>query len=141
MAAAPDDYIGTLERFEAAGDREGILRYFNNIVVGMPEEMVEGMRGTPMWEPMLALTYTVKYDGLCLGGDDQSLPDRDAAPGRRCPSSSVCSSGTPMPCAARLGRACSPTRCRTAEPSSSPGDFHQVPAPVLAPVLAEFYRA
>jgi len=22
-----------------------------------------------------------------------------------------------------------------------PGDFHQVPAPVLAPVLAEFYRA
>ena len=33
---APDDYIGTLERFEAAGDREGILRYFNDVVVGMP---------------------------------------------------------------------------------------------------------
>ena len=92
---APDDYIGTLERFEAAGDREGILRYFNDVVVGMPAEMVDGMVGSPMWEPMLAMTYTVKYDGLCLGGDDQSLPT-----GRwqgHVPFLSVCSSGTAMP--------------------------------------------
>ncbi|MBW8729665.1 MAG: alpha/beta hydrolase [Terrabacter sp.] len=136
---APDDYIGTLERFEAAGDREGILRYFNNIVVGMPDEMVEGMKGTPMWEPMLAMTYTVKYDGLCLGGDDQSLPTETL---RRVtvPFLSVCSSGTMMPAlhdsAAVLADALPDARA-----VELPGDFHQVPAAVLAPVLADFYRA
>ena len=29
---------------EANGDREGILRYFHNVVVGLPEEMLDGMR-------------------------------------------------------------------------------------------------
>jgi hypothetical protein len=136
---APDDYIGTLERFEEAGDREGILRYFNNIVVGMPDEMVEGMRGTPMWEPMLAMTYTVKYDGRCLGGDDQSLPTETL---RRVtvPFLSICSSGTMMPplhdSAAVLADALPDGRA-----VELPGDFHQVPAAVLAPTLAEFYRS
>jgi hypothetical protein len=136
---APDDYIGTLERFEAAGDREGILRYFNTIVVGMPDEMVDGLKGTPMWEPMLAMTYTVKYDGRCLGGDDQSLPTETL---RRVtvPFLSVCSSGTMMPAlhdsAAVLADALPDGRA-----VELPGDFHQVPAAVLAPVLADFYRA
>lgn len=136
---APDDYIGTLERFEAVGDREGILRYFNNIVVGMPEEMVEGMRGTPMWEPLLALTYTVKYDGACLGGDDQSLPTETL---RRVtvPFLSVCSSGTQMPVLHDSARVLADA-LPNARAVELPGDFHQVPAPVLAPVLAEFYRA
>ena len=45
---------------------------------------------------MLAMTYTVKYDGRCLGGDDQSLPTETL---RRVtvPFLSVCSSGTMMP--------------------------------------------
>ena len=38
---------------EANGDREGILRYFHTRAVGLPEEMLDGMRGTPMWEPCL----------------------------------------------------------------------------------------
>ena len=134
---APDDYIGTLERFEAAGDREGILRYFNNVVVGMPAEMVEGMRGTPSWEPMLAMTYTVKYDGLCLGGDDQRLPAETL---RRVtvPFLAVCSSGTAMPwlhdSAGVLADALPDGRA-----VELPGEFHQVPASVLAPALASFY--
>jgi pimeloyl-ACP methyl ester carboxylesterase len=136
---APDDYIGTLERFEAAGDREGILRYFNSQVVGMPDEMVDGMRGTPAWEPMLAMTYTVKYDGLCLGGDDQGLPTETLAR-VTVPFLSVCSSGTAMPwlhdSAGVLADAL--PRGRAVE---LPGGFHEVPATVLAPALAEFYRS
>ena len=135
----PDDYIGTLERFEATGDREGILRYFNTIVVGMPEEMVDGMKGTPAWEPLLALTYTVKYDGHCLGGDDQSLPAETL---RRVtvPFLAVCSSGTQMPwlhdSAAVLADA-----LPDGQSIELPGEFHQVPASVLAPALADFYRS
>jgi pimeloyl-ACP methyl ester carboxylesterase len=136
---APDDYIGTLERFEAAGDREGILRYFNNQVVGMPDEMVDGLKGTPMWEPMLAMAYTVKYDGLCLGGDDQSLPIETLSK-VTVPFLSVCSSGTAMPwlhdAAEVLADALPDGRA-----IELPGEFHEVPGPVLAPALAEFYRS
>ena len=137
--AAPDDYIGTLERFEAAGDREGILRYFNDVVVGMPAEMVDGMKGTPMWEPMLSLTYTVKYDGLCLGGDDQSLP-QDTFARVTIPFLSICSSGTQMPWlhdAAQVVADALPN----ATAVELPGEFHQVPAATLAPVLADFFRS
>ena len=136
---APDDYIGTLERFEAAGDREGILRYFNNVVVGMPAEMVDGMKGTPMWEPMLSLTYTVRYDGLCLGGDDQSIPE-DTFARVTIPFLSVCSSGTRMPWlhdAAQVVADALPN----ATAVELPGEFHQVPAATLAPVLADFFQA
>ncbi len=136
---APDDYIGTLERFEAAGDREGILRYFNSQVVGMPDEMVDGMVGTPMWEPMLAMTSTVKYDGLCLGGDDQGLPTEKLAR-VTVPFLSVCSSGTAMPwlhdSAGVLADALPHGRA-----VELPGGFHEVPPTVLAPALAEFYRS
>jgi alpha-beta hydrolase superfamily lysophospholipase len=136
---APDDYIGTLERFEAAGDREGILRYFNHEVVGMPDEMVDAMVGTPMWEPMLAMTYTLKYDGLCLGGDEQGLPTETLAK-VAVPFLAVCSSGTAMPwlhdSAQVLADALPDARA-----VELPGAFHEVPAPVLAPVLAEFFRS
>ena len=136
---APDDYIGTLERFEAAGDREGILRYFNTEVVGMPSEMVDGLRGTPAWEPLLALTYTVKYDGLCLGGEDQSLPHETLAK-VTAPFLAVCSSGTQMPWlhdSAQVIAAALPDGTAI----ELPGGFHEVPAPTLAPALAEFFRS
>jgi hypothetical protein len=136
---APEDYVGTLERFEAAGDREGILRYFNDVVVGMPPEMVDGMKGSPMWEPMLALTYTVKYDAHCLGGDDQSLPV-DTLSRVTVPFLSVCSSGTRMPWlhgAAQVVADALPD----ARAIELPGEFHQVPPETLAPALAGFFRA
>jgi alpha-beta hydrolase superfamily lysophospholipase len=136
---APEDYIGTLERFEAAGDREGILRYFNTKAVGMPDEMVDGMRGTPAWEPLLALTYTVRYDGLCLGGDDQSLPS-DTFARVTVPFLAVCSSGTQMPWlhdSAGVIAAALPNGTSV----ELPGGFHEVPAATLAPALAEFFRS
>ena len=75
------------------------------------------MRDTPSWEPMLAMTYTVKYDGLCLGGDDQRLPAETL---RRVtvPFLAVCSSGTAMPWL-HDSAVCSPTPCRTVAQSSS----------------------
>ena len=101
--------------------------------------MVEGMRGTPMWEPLLALTYTVKYDAQCLGGDDQSSP-ADTFAHVTVPFLSVCSSGTQMPwlhdAAAVVAQA-----LPDATSIELPGEFHQVPAGVLAPALADFFRS
>ena len=80
---------------EANGDREGILRYFHTRAVGLPEEMLDGMQGTPMWEPLLALTYTVRYDGLCMG-PSQVMPDELLA-SIEAPVLAVSSTGTAMP--------------------------------------------
>ena len=100
--------------------------------------MVDEMLGTPMWEPMLSMTYTVRYDGLCLGGDDQSPPTETL--GRvDVPFLAVCSSGTAMPwlhdSAAVLadalpdGRAVelpgSSTRCRRRFSPRSLADFYR----------------
>jgi pimeloyl-ACP methyl ester carboxylesterase len=134
----PENYIERLEAYEADGDREGILRFFNREAVGMPEEMVDGLKGTPMWEPMLSMTYTVKYDGFCLGGDEQGLPTETFAR-VRIPFLSVCSSGTRMPWlhdAAQVVADALPDGTAV----ELPGEFHQVPASTLAPALAEFFR-
>ena len=136
---APADYITTLEGFEAKGDRAGIVRYFNNEVVGMPPEMVDGMVGTPMWDALLSMAYTVKYDGFCLGGDEQDIPAETFAR-VTVPFLSVCSSGTQLPWLHDAAGVVA-----TALPNGTavelPGEFHQVRAEVLAPALAEFFRS
>lgn len=135
----PADYIGTLEAFEAKGDRAGIVRYFNNEVVGMPAEMVDNMVGTPMWDSLLSMAYTVKYDGLCLGGDEQDIPGETFAR-VKVPFLSICSSGTQLPWlhdAAGVVAQALPTGTSV----ELPGEFHQVPAEVLAPALADFFRS
>lgn len=135
---APEDYIATLERLEAAGDREGIVHYFHTRVVGLPEGMLGGMKGSPMWDALLAMAPTVRYDALCMGGDDQSLR-RDRLANVTVPFLSINSSGTAMPwlheAPAVLAEALPRGSHRELE-----GGFHEVPPEVMAPALAEFYR-
>lgn len=133
----PDRYIETLEELEAAGDREGILRYFHTRAVGLPEEMLDGMRGTPMWDSLLALTYTVRYDGLCMG-PDSSLPS-ERLRSITTPVLAVSSTGTAMPFLPAAARAVADTLSH-GEYRELEGGFHEVPAATLAPVLADFTR-
>ena len=81
---------------------------------------------------------TLVYDGLALGGDDQSLPDSMLS-GITVPVLAVTSTGTQVPwLSAATGK------IADAVPAgrvlSLAGDFHSVPAPVLVPALATFYR-
>jgi pimeloyl-ACP methyl ester carboxylesterase len=133
----PERYIETLEELEANGDREGILRYFHTRAVGLPEEMLDGMRGTPMWEPLLALTYTVRYDGLCMG-PSQVMPDELLA-SIEAPVLAVSSTGTAMPFLPAAARAVADGLPR-GEYQQLEGGFHEVPATTLAPVIADFIR-
>jgi alpha-beta hydrolase superfamily lysophospholipase len=133
----PERYIETLEELEANGDREGILRYFHTRAVGLPEEMLDGMRGTPMWEPLLALTYTVRYDGLCMG-PSQVMPDELLA-SIEAPVLAVSSTGTAMPFLPAAARAVAEGLPR-GEYQQLEGGFHEVPATTLAPVIADFIR-
>lgn len=133
----PPNYVERLEAFEAAGDREGILRFFNREAVGMPDEMVDGLKGSPLWEPMLSMTYTVKYDGLCLGGDEQDIP-RETFARVSIPVLTVCSSGTALPWLHDSARVVADA-LPDATAVELDGEFHQVPASTLAPALAEFF--
>jgi hypothetical protein len=104
----------------------------------MPAEMLEPMKGTPAWDGLLALSPTLVYDGLALGGDDHSLPVEllSAVP---VPVLAVTSTGTAVPWMAATSE-----QVAAAVPEGRfvrlEGGFHEVPAPVLAPALAAFYR-
>lgn len=133
----PENYIATLEGFIDADDRSGLVEYFHTQVIGLPLEMLEPMKGTPMWEGLLALSPTLVYDGLALGGDDQALPV-DLLEGIGAPVLAVTSTGTQMSwlseTASKVADAVPNGRFMKLE-----GGFHQVPPSVLAPALTDFY--
>jgi pimeloyl-ACP methyl ester carboxylesterase len=58
----PADYVETLDRFTAAGDRGGAAAYFMG-TVGMPPQAIEGARHSPMWPIMESIAPTIAYDG------------------------------------------------------------------------------
>ena len=133
----PPDYTGTLKRYIAACDRAGLVEYFHTRVVGLPMEMLDQVRGTPMWEGLLAMAPTLLYDALALGGNDHSLPV-DMLAELKVPILSVSSTGTAatwLPrAAAELAAAVPDGRHVALE-----GGFHEVPTQVLAPALTSFY--
>jgi pimeloyl-ACP methyl ester carboxylesterase len=132
----PDHYIATLEGFVEADERAGLVEYFNTQVVGLPSEMLEPMKGTPMWEALVAMAPTLVYDGLALGGDVQSLPVNMLS-GIDIPVLSISSDhSTPW---LRDAAKATAEAIPKGNYQSLAGGFHEVPPPVLAPVLTEFY--
>ncbi len=135
----PDHYIATLQEMVDRDDREGLVTYFQTEVVGLPAEMLEPVRQSPFWPVMLGMAPTLVADGLALGGDDHSLP-RDLLASIDVPVLTIASTGTQLPwlaqTAERVAEALPGGRAIRLE-----GGFHEVPAPVLAPALADFYRS
>ena len=133
----PPRYIATLQDYVDRDDRDGLAEYFQTQVVGLPPELVQSFRGTPMWARLSAMAPTLVDDGLCLGGDDHSLPV-DLLASIRLPVLAVTSSGT----VSWLGQTAE--QVAAALPAGEwvrlDGGYHQVPTDVLAPVLAAFYR-
>lgn len=58
----PADYVETLDRMTASGDRDAAPAYFMQNV-GMPAEMIEGAKHSPMWPMMQSIGPTIAYDG------------------------------------------------------------------------------
>ncbi len=135
---APERYTETLQGFVDAGDRSGLVEYFQTRVVGLPAEVGTQLRGTPMWHALEEMAPTLRYDGLAMGGDDHSLPV-DLLSRVDVPVLAVTSTGTALPW---MGRATE--ELAAALPSGEfarlAGGFHEVPVEVLAPALADFYR-
>jgi pimeloyl-ACP methyl ester carboxylesterase len=133
------DYRTQLATFLAAGQRGEAVALFMKLV-GVPDEMLAGMRDSPMWSILEAVAPTLAYDAASLG------PDR-RVPVARAQAVSVPTlivdggaSYEMMPfmraSAETLSAAIPQARRETLE-----GQRHDVDAKVLAPVLAAFLKA
>lgn len=64
-------YTAQLTELLAAGRRGDAMALFMK-TVGLPEEMIAGMRHSPMWPGMEALAHTLVYDATVMG--DSTVP-------------------------------------------------------------------
>ena len=106
-------------------------------MVGLPEEMIAGMRQSPYWAQGEALAPTLAYDAAAMGDGDP--PDRRARPDHR-----------PDPRArrrrepgvdARVGARAAAAAIPGARPRYSPGQTHDVAADALAAAVRDVVTA
>lgn len=134
----PADYADVLDACNAAGRNDDAYEYFMRSGIGVPQEVVDDMRGTEMWAHFTALAPTLAYDAHCLGGNAHPLPVALLA-GIDVPLLAVASEGSPpfLQEPARMVAATAPNASFTL----LPGAFHDVPPSTLAPAVAAFARA
>lgn len=68
-----DDLAGRLQGLLGQGDHDGAVALFQTEVVGLPAEMIQGMRDSPMWGWFTGLAHTLPYD-VTLCGPGMRLP-------------------------------------------------------------------
>jgi pimeloyl-ACP methyl ester carboxylesterase len=125
-------YVAQLGRLLDAGRRGDAMALFMRSI-GLPEQMIAGMRQAPMWPGMEALAPTLAYDATIMG--DSTVPRLVASV--KAPTLVLDGSDTGA-WAARSARALTAAlpnpQHRTLE-----GQSHAVAWDVLAPVLGEFF--
>ncbi len=125
------EFTAELARLVAAGRRADAVEFFN-AGIGVPAEMIEGMRGTPSWSAMESVAPTLVYD--CVISEATSLATLASV---RAPTLVLDSQGSTDDLtgwAAAVGR-----QLPNGTHRSLPGEWHGVPDDVLAPVLTEFF--
>lgn len=134
----PADYADVLEGCNQTGDRDGAYEYFMARGVGVPQDVIDDMKGTDMWAQFTALAPTLAYDAHCLGGNVQTFPAALVAT-IEAPLLAVASEASPpfLQEPPRLVAATAPNASFTL----LPGQFHDVPPTVLAPAIAAFVRS
>ena len=132
----PRDYVETLERFTAAGDRSGAAAYFMG-TVGMPPEAIEGAKKSPMWPIMESVAPTIAYDGHFMF-DAYYTEGRFPERWKRATMPVLVANGDAsfpfMPSAAEAVAAALPNASR----GVLPGQNHGPKPDVMAPVVREF---
>jgi pimeloyl-ACP methyl ester carboxylesterase len=134
----PNDYVKRLNEFASKGRRGDAVELFMTKAVGLPAEMVAGMRNAPMWPALEAVAHTIVYDGTIMGDTMSGKP----LPTKRWASVTiptlVMDGGASPPWQKNGVRALVAilphARHRTLE-----GQTHDVDPNALAPVLEEFF--
>jgi pimeloyl-ACP methyl ester carboxylesterase len=68
-----DDLAGRVRALLDKGDRDGAVALFQAEAVCLPAEIIDGMRGSPMWGWFTGLAHTLPYD-VILCGPGMRLP-------------------------------------------------------------------
>ncbi len=122
-----------LAELTSAGRSGEAVELFLTRAVGVPPDGVAQMRSTPMWPALEKMAHTLVYD-TTITGDGEVPAGRLAAV--TVPALVLDSTGSPpwlRASAQTLAGALPDATHRSLD-----GQFHDVPPPVLAPVLAEF---
>jgi pimeloyl-ACP methyl ester carboxylesterase len=101
--------------------------------IGVPAEVLAGMRGTPHWAAMVSIGHTLAYDSLLSEATTPDLLSRVKVPALILDSEGSTGNLTGM-------AATAVTLLPQATHRSLPGEWHGVAAPVLAPVLRGFLQ-
>jgi pimeloyl-ACP methyl ester carboxylesterase len=129
-AARPDPLTGELAGLVAAGKNDDAVERFHR-AIGVPDEIVDGMRDTPAFEAMAGIAPTLVYD--CMLSDatpPQMLGSVNV------PTLVLDSEGSTDDLTGWAARVAS--RLPNGSHRSLPGEWHGIPDEILAPVVIRF---
>lgn len=130
------DYVETLTGFGAGSDKDAAPAYFM-ASVGMPPEVIEGMKHSPVWPLMQSIGPTIAYDGQVMF-DAYYTAGKFPARWQNVKQPVLVLNGDAsfpfMPAAAAAVAAELPNATR----QTLPGQDHGPKPEILAPVLREF---
>jgi pimeloyl-ACP methyl ester carboxylesterase len=132
----PGDYVERLEAACDAGRPGDAVELFMTAAVGMPAEMVGGMRQSEFWPVLEAIAPTIAYDGRIV---------RDVMQGRPLPADRWAAISVPTAVVHGIdtfpflvsGARAAADRLPTATLQPVPGENHSASADVLAPVIRQ----
>jgi pimeloyl-ACP methyl ester carboxylesterase len=131
-------YRAKLEELIAVDDRDGAIALFMQFV-GVPDDMIAGMRQSPMWVSLKAVAPTLQYDAAALGVD-RTVPTERAA---TLTIPTLIMDGGANEAILPFMRATAEALTRAiprAEHQILPEQTHNVDSKVVAPVLAAFFQ-
>jgi hypothetical protein len=131
----PEAYLATLVELTSTGRPGEAVEYFMTKAVGLPPEAVDQARRSPGWAALERMAPTLVYDAHVMDGS--RLPT-ELLSGIATPALLVGSTGSPpwLRAAAEHAAAALPAgEHRTLE-----GGFHNVPVPILAPAVLDFFK-
>jgi pimeloyl-ACP methyl ester carboxylesterase len=129
--AAQQDFTAGLVEVLATGDRTAAVDYYLT-AIGVPEEIIAGMRGTSSWTALEAAAPTLVYDCLISEATSFEVLSRITVPTLVLHSEG--SSDDLQDMATTVAKA-----MPNATHRSLAGEWHGVSDETLAPVLAEFF--
>ncbi len=139
----PADYHDQLRKAVAEGRNGDAFVLFVTLAVGMPEAMVEPMKGSPIWSQMEAVASTLLYDALCIGDEVQGEELRDELVEKLAAvtAETLVLDGGASPAWMRRSAREVADAIKGARYDTIDGVDHNVPADAIVPVLREFLRA
>jgi pimeloyl-ACP methyl ester carboxylesterase len=128
-AAPTPEQRAFTDRLRRLSGAEALEHFLTTI--GVPAEVLAGMRGTTHWQAMASVAHTLAYDSQLSEATDADLLRRATVPALVIDSAASTDDLTGM-AATAAGLLPDATH------RSLPGEWHGIPARALAPVLTEF---